>query len=824
MAARERPSASEILRPRPRDRTRSVRLFLKRLSPHLLGDARYADLPGDALSRTFYRKISLVSLTVLVCLLPFAPFRGLEREADSAPREHTLEDYRHFRIEVIDLLGRMPTRDEVAQFERADFDENKFIQDHLQGPGYTERLTRIYMDLLRLEPNLNFATSPAQLYRHEIQGPDGKLEWIYYREGQRRTRLATDGEFCLTPEETGLNIRARANQTEGTAKKVTKKLLDQYTVSVKPWWIYKDYDSANPQARFGASWNDADAEYRPSETLLTNPDGKPTTEIRVCREEAQEADTGHIYASGLVKQPGPAGKPMGPNAASAATAGPSAASPATLRTANANAKPNANANPAAPANANTKPIANANGSSVAPNTSGKPANGAAGQPMGLGALGALANKLPANVPMGLGSLAALGAPPQRPLPASSLAGGRTRPYVLDNGYATAHKNESVACSSKLALTSSIDCGCGKGLSRCVPGDNDQTPNAFYFPNHAPLGPGEPIDNAKQQAQRWFPHWWSRESVHFIEDIFESDRDFREILTGRHTFVNGPLAQFYRSVQRGNCCGPETNFGMIEETEPLFDPKNVPADLRPHDTGKWVLVPDRGPHAAGLLTTPMFLEKYASARARGALLYNAFLCKSFLADNATQLTPSAEPNLTIRPGCSTCHATLEPLAAYFSRIEPNSFVFLPQAEFPAKNPACKKDKNGKLNGPCNALYDLAFSDGSGTELRSAYASPAHADATVTGAAQDVVKSPEFARCAVDRVTSSFLGRPMTPDDETLLSDLTSQFTKGGFKMRGLVQAIMKSPAYHSSNNMSGDAWRGTSAGTTPPVQNVHGVTE
>ena len=91
--------------------------------------------------------------------------------------------------------------------------------------------------------------------------------------------------------------------------------------------------------------------------------------------------------------------------------------------------------------------------------------------------------------------------------------------------------------------------------------------------------------------------------------------------------------------------------------------------------------DRGPHAAGILTMPMFLEKYASARARGAALYNAFLCKSFVADDKTQLTPSTEPNLMMRPGCSTCHATLEPLAAYFARVEPGSFVFLPAGELP-----------------------------------------------------------------------------------------------------------------------------------------------
>ena len=297
--------------------------------------------------------------------------------------------------------------------------------------------------------------------------------FIIAKDSDARTRRSTESSVSR-PRKTGYPIhpRMRPNE-EGTAKKIGKKQLDAVTVLVKPWWLYKDYDAKDPEHRYQAGWNDADADYRPVEALLEGPDKKLVTHVRVCKEEAAEAETGHVYASGRTKQP---------------------------------------------------------------------------------------PKLP---------------------------GSRVRPEVLDSGYATKHKDEPVSCSNKIAMASSIDCGCGKGLSRCVPGDSDQFgPSAFYFPNHTPLGPEEPIDTARQQAQRWFPHWWAREALAFINDIFAEDRDFREILTGRHTFVNGPLAQFYGSVQRSDCCGPETNFGMVEETEPLFDPSKVPHDLRPHDTGTW----------------------------------------------------------------------------------------------------------------------------------------------------------------------------------------------------------------------------------------------
>jgi hypothetical protein len=284
-----------------------------------------------------------------------------------------------------------------------------------------------------------------------------------------------------------------------------------------------------------------------------------------------------------------------------------------------------------------------------------------------------------------------------------------------------------------------------------------------------------------------------------------DRDFREVLTAKYTVINGPLAQFYRAIQPGSCCGGEAAFGMTSEDEPLFSPSAVPHELFPHDVRAWTVVPDRGAHAAGLLTMPIFLEKYASARARGATLYTAFLCKSFAAENA-ELTPSTEPNLMVRPGCSTCHATLEPLAAYFARIEPGSLVYLPDSKFPVKNDRCKKQKNGSIAGFCGAFYDPQFADNDAGILRSAFGSPAHADAAAAGAAKDVTSSADFASCAVQRVTSSFLGRPLGVDDAALERALKDELVKKGFRMRPLVRAILKSDAYRRANNLSSATWR------------------
>ena len=80
-------------------------------------------------------------------------------------------------------------------------------------------MTRIYMDLLRLEPNLNFSSDPAQLFRQEIQGPDGKPVFVFYRNGQRREREETDGEFCLSPDETGIVVRPGRDRRWGRRRR-----------------------------------------------------------------------------------------------------------------------------------------------------------------------------------------------------------------------------------------------------------------------------------------------------------------------------------------------------------------------------------------------------------------------------------------------------------------------------------------------------------------------------------------------------------------------------------------------------------------------------
>ena len=174
-----------------------------------------------------------------------------------------LADYRYFRALSIDLAGRPPTRDELAAFERPDFDLDAWIEARLAGPAYAERLRLVYMDLLRLElgPSFQFVPNPLVLRRQQVLGPDGAPIYVYFRRGQRRVDPAIDGDFCLTQDETGLSFPVNAQPT-GTAKPVDAAVLAARTVVVKPWWLYADYRAGAPVDRVAADWGFRDSRRR----------------------------------------------------------------------------------------------------------------------------------------------------------------------------------------------------------------------------------------------------------------------------------------------------------------------------------------------------------------------------------------------------------------------------------------------------------------------------------------------------------------------------------------------------------------------------------
>lgn len=616
--------------------------------------------------------------------------------SSAANAEHTLQEYRLFRALNVDLVGRIPTRAELAQFEDPAFNFDTWIDGHLTGPAYADRLRRIYMDLLRLEEGTSFTfnRNESQLRRLEVLDPAGRRRWVYFRLGQRRMREETDGWFCFTHTESGVRPSVTGvDMACNMPHNISAAAWNANTVEIKPWWLYRDYRSgmAATQRYNPDTWGAIAPGYQLASTQGTEPDGTPSTTIRICREETQTAAVGHYFY------------------------------------------------PAAP----------------------RTRTGLAGCDL-----------------------------PVRPLPA-------------DSAYARTNMGQPVSCSTQLGLTATMDCGCGVGLERCNPISSNATSGSTLLGAVSdPLGTGEPLAATNLTPGDMMRAAWSQEAQRFMEDIFENDRDFRQILTGRNTFVNGTLAQFYRSIQHNTCCGTGGTAGY-DEPVPLFDPANVPAALLPHDINRWLPVADRGPRASGLLTMPIFLTKYGTRRARAHVLYNAFQCKDFVAGDVMLMAGTPNPNLMVRDGCRTCHATLEPMSAFFSRIQESNWTFLPATTFPATNPLCNAAM--AATGFCREYYDPDFANASRGLLRGSYGSATNAEAGPAQLARNLVASPEFDQCVADNLAESFLGRTLDAEDAALRAQLRMAFA-GEHKIRALVRAIIQSDAYRASNNLTATAAR------------------
>lgn len=578
------------------------------------------------------------------------------------------DDYRYFRALSIDLAGRPPSRDELHAFEQPGFDLDAWIDQHLSGPIYAERIRRIYMDLLRLDlpATVKFEPPSVVLLKGTVLGPAAAPIEVYFRPAQRRVKPEIDGWFCFTQDETG---------APGHPTMISQALLDARTVEVKPWWLYADYRAANPKDLITWDWYKRFPGYGFYLRMIADAAGKAPATVRVCREEAQTADIGHVYATGRI---------------------------VTKR--------------------------------------------------------------------------------------DKLLPGRTTRLPADTAFARLHKGEPIACGTLTAYQSSVECGCGIGLERCMTYDA----NRFILPIADPLAVDTPFVTAFGTALVWMRQWWTEEPRHFLDKIIGDDLDVRSMLTSRGTMINGPLAQFYRSMASATCCGAPSELGYATP-EPLFDPARVPPNLVPEEAAQWTWVPDRGPHAAGLMTMPVFLTKYGSRRARAHVIYNAFMCRDFVAETV-KLTPSTEPDLTKRPGCSACHETLEPMAAYFSRITESDWTYLPAKIFPAASERCATSNPAAMTGACKALYDPAFTNEHRAMLRGAYIAPDHADEGPEGLANKIVASPEFPRCVAKNVAQSLIGHALGPDDAGWLDELSKTLVDGGYRMKPLVRAIVTSPRY------------------------------
>lgn len=314
-----------------------------------------------------------------------------------------------------------------------------------------------------------------------------------------------------------------------------------------------------------------------------------------------------------------------------------------------------------------------------------------------------------------------------------------------------------------------ECGCGPDLRWCVSSGNTVT-----------TAMGTEVDKR-------------------ISTMILEDRPYLEMFTGKTMFVNGPLS-YYLRYQTGIP-------GNVTFAQGMVDKDRLP-NLAFTDTDTWVEV-ELGPEHAGVLTSPAYLVRFMTERARANRFYTSFLCQPFQPPSGgIEIDPNARQtlNLTERDGCKYCHALLEPSAAYWGRWTPGGGGYLDPEKFPTFDESCEwcALTGAACSAECKKYYVI---DSLGPEqdpyigwLNSAqYLADRHVDNIDEGPAllvSQTIQDGRLPACVARTAATRLFGRDLLPEEEPWLSEITEDFVANDWRYSTLVHEIVTSDTYRS----------------------------
>lgn len=333
-------------------------------------------------------------------------------------------------------------------------------------------------------------------------------------------------------------------------------------------------------------------------------------------------------------------------------------------------------------------------------------------------------------------------------------------------------NTRQRCESTARLDSS--CGCGPQGAFCAPFTGDYShPSATVSRIIASL---------------------NREPLEIVASVVGRDEDYSTIFTTRRGLANGTLAFMnrYQTRQMG-----ELDFSASAPPEALPD---VPVEDR-----SWREY-QRGPEHSGVLTTPVYLGRFPTRRARINRFRTAFLCRPFVPSTEPAPDPedscNLEANLARRCGCQYCHSSIEPLGAAWGRWAERSTNYLDPVSYPSLDPVCASCVGAACPRRCRHYITTPI-DGDavpflGTLESYLYRSPAdlqRLEAGPSSVVAEALASGELQTCTVTTAWERLLNRPMSATETAaVLPALVRDFEAHGRSYRSLVRAIVTSPAY------------------------------
>ncbi|MCA9517749.1 MAG: DUF1585 domain-containing protein, partial [Myxococcales bacterium] len=282
----------------------------------------------------------------------------------------------------------------------------------------------------------------------------------------------------------------------------------------------------------------------------------------------------------------------------------------------------------------------------------------------------------------------------------------------------------------------------------------------------------------------------------VAELVETDGSYLDLFTSAGVWVNGPLVHYWRYL---------TAFPRMSMSPAPIDVDRLP-DLAFTDVDTWVKV-QMGPEQAGILTSPAFLLRFQTNRARANRFYNSFLCQAFNAPSGgipVVAGAAAEPDLQIRAGCEYCHALLEPAASHWGRWGERGASRLAEDAFPPFDDSCELCATSGLpcSRRCQDFYvTQAFDDREAPYLgwlkSYLFRRPEHEHYVEEGPkllVYSTLVDGRFERCAVRTAAEHLLGRALDKGEDALVDDVAREFIASGYKYRALVKALVTHPTY------------------------------
>jgi len=285
----------------------------------------------------------------------------------------------------------------------------------------------------------------------------------------------------------------------------------------------------------------------------------------------------------------------------------------------------------------------------------------------------------------------------------------------------------------------------------------------------------------------------------IAAVIREDRSYLDLFNDNTAYVNGPLVHFLKH-QTGVPAG-------VRLTPAPYDVDRLPDLEWTADANNWATIALSDDHA-GILTSPAFLLRFQTNRARASRFYDAFLCQPFSAPPGG--LPPGDPNVTPHPdlqqrdGCKYCHTLLEPAASHWGRWTERGAGHLDAEAFPSHREDCREcGTSGRL---CSTECRLHYITNTFSSLEEPYVGslrafgflkPEHERNVDRGPkllVATTVVDDRFPRCSARRAMQGLFGRELMAEEEAQLKDLARAFVTSGHSYRALVKAIVTSPVY------------------------------